>query len=66
LPSTSIDGSMLTLLSPYLLLPTDYIFNASREKYHQVGKIMIEFVWEYSLVHYDTFWMIDKEHGFFY
>jgi hypothetical protein len=27
---------------------------------------MIESLWEYSLVHYDTLWMIDEEHGFFF
>ncbi len=39
LPSNNTNASMFTLSSPHLLPPTNYTFNAPREKYHQLGKL---------------------------
>ncbi len=39
LPSNNTDVLVFTLSSPHLLPPTNYMFNAPREKYNKLGEL---------------------------
>jgi hypothetical protein len=65
LPSNSTNASMFTLSSPHLHLPTNYIFNAHGEEYHQLGKLWLNLCVD-TCKYCDTFLMINEKHDFFY